>query len=164
MSPAEDGGAVEGLVRNLWGGCVTREKRWPGDTFSDLGSGCIDESATDQIMARAADQIISDAAEITRLRAEVEQLSKPEWGTTPTIADVAAANYRAKDLQRKLDAALAEVERKDAALEPFARHLNEMKFDLDYEGNELPDDQAVGWVYVTNGDFRRARAALSPAE
>lgn len=57
----------------------------------------------------------------------------------------------------------AEVERKDAALEPFARHLNEMKFDLDYEGNELPDGAAVGWVYVTNGDFRRAHSALSNA-
>jgi hypothetical protein len=33
-----------------------------------------------------------------------------------------------------------------------------MKFDLDYNGNPLPDEQAVGWVYVTIGDFRRARA------
>lgn len=47
------------------------------------------------------------------------------------------------------------------ALEPFVDHLNEMKFDLDNNGNELPEDHAVGWVYVTNGDFRRARAALA---
>lgn len=45
------------------------------------------------------------------------------------------------------------------ALEPFAKHLDEMQFDRDFHGNELPDDQAAGWVYVTNGDFRRARQA-----
>ena len=50
------------------------------------------------------------------------------------------------------------------ALEPFAKHIADMKFDLDNKGNELPDDQAVGWVYVTNGDFRRARAALAGHE
>lgn len=53
-----------------------------------------------------------------------------------------------------------EVERLREALEPFAKHLDEMRFDIDNNGNPLPDDQAVGWVYVTNGDFRRARAAL----
>lgn len=45
------------------------------------------------------------------------------------------------------------------ALEPFAKHIDEMKFDLDDKGNERPDDEYVGWVYVTNGDFRRARKA-----
>ena len=64
----------------------------------------------------------------------------------------------------KLDAELAIAEARvkelEEALKPFARHLDEMKFDLDNHGNELPDEQTVGWVYVTNGDFRRARAAL----
>lgn len=53
-----------------------------------------------------------------------------------------------------------EVERLREVLEPFAKHIDEMKFDIDNKGNPLPDDQAVGWVYVTNGDFRAARAAL----
>lgn len=56
-----------------------------------------------------------------------------------------------------------EIEALRAALEPFARHIDEMKFDLDNKGDPLPDDQAVGWVYVTNGDFRRARTALKGA-
>lgn len=64
----------------------------------------------------------------------------------------------------KLDAELAIAEARvkelEEALKPFATHLVEMKFDLDSHGNELPDEQTVGWVYVTNGDFRRARTAL----
>jgi len=47
------------------------------------------------------------------------------------------------------------------ALEPFVAHLDEMKFDLDDKGNELPDEQTVGWIYLTNGDFRRAAAVCA---
>lgn len=69
-----------------------------------------------------------------------------------------------RDLKAQLETQAEEIAGLREALEPFARHLNEMKFDLDHEGNELPDDKAVGWVYVTNGDFRRARTALSHGE
>lgn len=60
-----------------------------------------------------------------------------------------------------MDRAEAQLAEARKALEPFSRHLDEMKFDLDNNGNPLPDDQAVGWVYVTNGDFRAARRALN---
>lgn len=50
----------------------------------------------------------------------------------------------------------------EKALEPFAEYLDTAKFDLDNKGDPLPDDQGMGWVYLTVGDFRRARAALSP--
>ncbi len=31
---------------------------------------------------------------------------------------------------------------------------------LDNLGKPLPDDQGVGWIYLTQADFRRARTAL----
>lgn len=36
----------------------------------------------------------------------------------------------------------------------------EIDMDRDNLGNPLPDDAGVGWVYLTQGDFRRAKAAL----
>jgi hypothetical protein len=46
------------------------------------------------------------------------------------------------------------------ALKPFAEymHTEDGRMDLDNEGNEVPDDQCVGWIYLTHGDFRKARA------
>ncbi len=49
-------------------------------------------------------------------------------------------------------------EKAEAALKPFAEYMGDM--DRDNLGNPLPDDAGVGWVYLTQGDFRRARAAL----
>lgn len=48
----------------------------------------------------------------------------------------------------------------EEALWPFASYLDLAAFDLDNSGNPLPDDQGMGWTYLTVGDFRRARAAL----
>ena len=60
-----------------------------------------------------------------------------------------------------LQAQAARIAELEAGLEPFARHIDEMRFDFDNKGNPRPDDETVGWVYVTNGDFRRARSLLS---
>ena len=54
-----------------------------------------------------------------------------------------------------------QVEELTAALEPFARYATESGFGCDNHGNPLPDASGVGWIYLTNGDFRRARAALA---
>ena len=56
--------------------------------------------------------------------------------------------------------------KKEAAdvVRPFAEHLDKMKFDRDNHGNLLPDEQTVGWVYVTNGHFRAARSFLDKWE
>ena len=56
--------------------------------------------------------------------------------------------------------------KKEAAdvVRPFAEHLDEMKFDRDNNDNPLPDNLAVGWVYVTNGDFRATRSFLDKWE
>lgn len=43
------------------------------------------------------------------------------------------------------------------ALEPFAKYMEGK--DTDNNGKPLPDDQGVGWVYLTYRNFRAARAA-----
>ncbi|WP_312529627.1 hypothetical protein [Paracoccus sp. (in: a-proteobacteria)] len=60
-------------------------------------------------------------------------------------------------------AARTEVRQLREALRPFAEYMqtDEGRLDLDYLGNEIPDDQGVGWVYLTHGDFRAALRALA---
>jgi hypothetical protein len=43
----------------------------------------------------------------------------------------------------------------EKALAPFAKYMDG-GMDLDNDGNEMPDEHGVGWVYLTYGDFRRA--------
>lgn len=60
------------------------------------------------------------------------------------------------------DSLRAENERLREALSPFAEYMqtDEGRLDRDNHGNDLPDNDGVGWVYLTHGDFRAARAAL----
>jgi len=44
---------TEKLSERLAEGCIYRDRRWSGDTHEDEG-GCIDEAATDDLMAEAA--------------------------------------------------------------------------------------------------------------
>ena len=53
-----------------------------------------------------------------------------------------------------------QVEKAREALEPFAKYAVSDGFGLDSRGNPLPDGESPGWVYVTNGDFRRARRTM----
>jgi len=48
------------------------------------------------------------------------------------------------------------------ALEPFAKYAMKDGFGLNHKGEPIPDGDGVGWVYLTNGDFRRAARALPP--
>lgn len=75
--------------------------------------------------------------------------------------DWSAAVGRAESAEAKLSALQEEVGRLREALEPFADYASQDGFGLDYHGRELPDGDGPGWVYVTNGDFRRARSALA---
>ncbi|MGB0903087.1 hypothetical protein [Halocynthiibacter sp.] len=52
----------------------------------------------------------------------------------------------------------SEIERLREALKPFAEYMEGMG--RDNKGKQLPDDQGVGWVYLTHGDFRNARLAM----
>lgn len=116
------------------------------------------------------------AAELATLRARVEELERERDGYRKIVADIAASvalpdTIRAtgsagdmiayfKGLRDRADRLSEATRLAVEVLEPFAKHLDEMRFDIDHEGNQLPGEQAVGWVYVTNNDFRRARAVL----
>jgi len=63
----------------------------------------------------------------------------------------------------RADVVRARIEELEGALEPFARYATKNGFGLDNHGNERPDDEGVGWIYLTNRDFRRARATLTPS-
>ncbi|MGN7869595.1 hypothetical protein [Paracoccus sp. 22332] len=82
------------------------------------------------------------------------------------LSDIALAPQLAAEnlaLRADLSALRAREAEMRAALRPFAEymHTNEGRMDCDYFGKPLPDDLTVGWIYLTHGDFRRARAALS---
>lgn len=110
----------------------------------------------------------SDKARITSLESELaEMTASRDFQKKKKDEARAGRDENAQGLQHwKAEAArlLNDNATLREALEPFAKHIDEMKFDLDFKGNKLPDDQAVGCVYVTNGDFRRARAALAGHE
>ena len=74
--------------------------------------------------------------------------------------ELKSAEARILELEADLEIANDKLRVANEALEPFVRHLNEMRFDLDHEGNELPGEQTCGCIYLTLADFRRARAAL----
>ncbi len=76
---------TEQLIQKLREGCVVLPKRFSGDTHRDNATGYVDEAATNELMAAAAD-------EIERLRAELsvaaavspETNRKPPPGHYPT--------------------------------------------------------------------------------
>lgn len=48
----------------------------------------------------------------------------------------------------------------EEALKPFAEYMGD-HFDKDNHGDPIPDNERVGWIYLTHADFRRARQALA---
>ncbi|QOD65838.1 hypothetical protein HGK82_22365 [Ochrobactrum sp. MT180101] len=73
-----------------------------------------------------------------------------------TIREIEADKAIYKESAEALEAKLAAAEK---ALEPFAEYCGD-HFDKDFNGNPLPDEQKVGWVYLNYGHFRRARAVM----
>lgn len=59
-------------------------------------------------------------------------------------------------LRARVSTLEAELEKAREALEPFAVYAENDGFGLDNNGQPLPDADGPGWVYLTNGDFRRA--------
>lgn len=84
------------IVERLRDGAILHPRRWSGDCHSDLG-GSVDEAATDALMSEAA-------AEIARLRAEVERLKAEAfdaWGRKEAaLADRAAIAQRVAEGER----------------------------------------------------------------
>jgi hypothetical protein len=74
---------------------------------------------------------------------------------------IVASRWADADRARaSLAAVTAERDKLREALTPFAGYLDTVASDIDNKGKPLPDDQAMGWVYLTVGRFRRAREAL----
>lgn len=103
---------------------------------------------------------IGDTAdsELEYARSVIAALQAERDAAAPKLPDDLAGLV--KELR---DAAALKKEAADV-VRPFAEHLDKMKFDRDNHGNLLPDEQAVGWVYVTNGHFRAARSFLNKLE
>ena len=98
------------------------------------------------------------AGEMDRRGAVIERLETNVRHWREECGKIDAAKRAA---EAKLSALQEEVGRLREALEPFADYASQDGFGLDYHGRELPDGDGPGWVYVTNGDFRRARSALA---
>ena len=52
----------------------------------------------------------------------------------------------------------------EKALQPFAAYLDTAAWDLNNNGGVSFDDHGMRWVYLTIGNFREARAALTPTK
>jgi len=97
------------------------------------------------------DNVGEQAARIADLEDEVS-LQK----TFNQVADLTAKDDYARI--STLEARLSEAVK---VLEPFVRYLDEYRFDIDNNGNPLPDETGPGWTYLTAGDFRAAKAFLA---
>lgn len=86
---------------------------------------------------------------------QIEMVKAGEGDAAPLIQ--AFARFE-RDLTPPVAGTPAEVRE---ALEPFANYAGQNGFGFDNHGKELPATDGVGWVYLTIGDFRRARAALT---
>ncbi|MCV9940888.1 hypothetical protein OIU35_31445 [Boseaceae bacterium BT-24-1] len=63
--------------------------------------------------------------------------------------------------QQEVEALQAKLAQAGEAMEPFAGYYGPHYPDTDDRGVPLPDEDGTGWVYLTVGDFRRARSAAS---
>ena len=100
-------------------------------------------------------------AENARLRAEAERLDR-FLSLSDARSDenlTVAVTNACRRAQSKARVAVLE-----NALEPFAAYLDTAAWDLNNNGDPLPDDHGMGWVYLTIGNFREARAALTPTK
>lgn len=93
-------------------------------------------------------------AENARLRAEADRWDKRFWRMSE--------HYDKQSI--RASAAEARVAVLEKALQPFAAYLDTAAWDLNNNGDPLPDDHGMGWVYLTIGNFREARAALTPTK
>ena len=123
---------------------------------------------------RAPEQIEKDHPETDLMTqaiirgAEVYRVALPlmeAWDGLPRSVQVSIcmefAELRASTAAPQPDLA-AENARLREALSPFAEYMHtpEGRMDLDNLDAEVADNLGVGWIYLTHGDFRRARAAL----
>jgi hypothetical protein len=97
-----------------------------------------------------------DVAERAQEEAAGLRVERDEWRANATEFKDLCARWEARS-----DAFEAKLADAVGLLEPFAKYLDTAAFDLDNHGAPLPDDQGMGWVYLTIGEFRRARTFLA---
>ena len=88
--------------------------------------------------------------------ADAEAIATALAAKDAELAAERAALRLAADRADRAEAQLAEARK---ALDPFAKYASENGFGLNHKSEPLPDADGVGWVYLTNGDFRAARRA-----
>ena len=114
------------------------------------------------LMDLACEELVTLRADNAALTAEISAISghldceADSDSILHTIREIEADKAIYKESAEAHEAKLAADEQ---ALEPFAEYCGD-HFDKDFNGNPLPDEQKVGWVYLNYGHFRRARAAL----
>lgn len=110
-----------------------------------------------KLLERAEKAEADNAAKDARVK-ELEQINANLMGD-----DENKPRYTTKRLKLEIARATEAIEVRlaaaEKALEPFAEYCGD-HFDKDFNGNPLPDEQKVGWVYLNYGHFRRARAVM----
>ena len=132
------------------------------DTYENWGLG----SKGPAILTEAADAITRLQAENAEMKEAIDSAEIASGVTSDgslwrfwsqKAIDLAT---RVSELKRENASLREQVEKAREALEPFAKYAVSDGFGLDSRGNPLPDGESPGWVYVTNGDFRRASRTM----
>lgn len=119
---------------------------WDTTDYADMGDFLASEPARIEALEVDLRRVLDEHSRIIEINKD----------HCKTINSYLVLNSRQEDQIKALE---AENARMREALEPFARYASENGFGLDNNGAPLPDTDGVGWIYLTNGDFRAARRA-----
>lgn len=129
-----------------------KTERWHKKAM-DAGVIVHSDGTTSHPMRKELDDLKTDnAAKDARVKELEADVKREAQSSTHNAQDCLDEQLRAEALEAKLAAA-------EKALEPFAEYCGD-HFDKDFDGNPLPDEQKVGWIYLNYGHFRKARAVL----
>lgn len=146
---------VEGLERErdeATGTLRYCEKQW-----SDERGVMIDKFVYERNRAEAAESQLSEIAGHMDSECDSDSILH-------VVREAEADRDIYKDRAEAAEARIAELEKRladaERVIEPFAAYAAKDGFGLDFHEKPLPDEDSPGWVYVTNGDFRAARAYI----
>lgn len=106
--------------------------------------------------ARLREERNADQAELDHVSASI---GSQRWMDPPDGGSVSLGE-QVNRMRADLETAEARLSEAVEVLKPFGEYLASMPVDLDNEGKPVPDDQGVGWAYLTVGQFRAARQFL----
>lgn len=111
-------------------------------------------TAPKELLIAAADRIEALAAEVERERLRSDRIRSH----MESFHVIATRVTKERDAAKRALAEAVEI------MGPFAAYLDQAAFDLDNNGNPLPDERGMGWVYLTVGHFRAARDFITAQE